>query len=187
MTETTIPTGGDPRQHGPAPENRRRLVVAAALLALSVALVGAYLILGGSGSTSTGPVPHVVRSPNSAVPSTPAPTRPLAGTPSAGAVVVRNPFLPLVVPAPAGPSAAVATGTGGSGAPATGTGAGSTGSGGTGPDIAGSPSPTPAVSGSPGPGTTGSGSTGSGVNGSSGSAGAAAPAAAVEGTPNFTG
>lgn len=174
MTETTIPTGGDPRQPGPAPENRRRLVIAAALLALSVALVGAYLILGGSGSTSTaGPVPHVVRSPNSAVPSTPAPTRPPAGTPSAGAVVVRNPFLPLVVPAPAGPSAPVATGTGGSGAPATGTGAGVTGTGGTGGTGGGTGAGTTAT-GSPGPGTTGS-------------AGAAAPAAAVDGTPNFTG
>lgn len=186
MTETTIPTGGDPRQPGPAPENRRRLVIAAALLALSVALVGAYLILGGSGSTSTaGPVPHV-RSPNSAVPSTRAPTRPPAGTPSAGAVVVRNPFLPLVVPAPAGPSAAVATGTGGSGAPATGTGAGVTGTGGTGGTSGGTGAGTTAT-GSPGPGTTGSGSIGSGVNGTSGSAGAAAPAAAVDGTPNFTG
>jgi len=171
VTDTTFAPAGAHGPPGPAPERRRRLVVGGALLALAVALVSGYLILGGSGSTSTaGPVPHVVRSPNSPVQSTPA-RPPTAAKPTPGAVVVRNPFLPLVAPPAAGTTATAAPGTAASATPATGTGAGSTGSGSTG-------------SGSTAGGTTGTGAT-SGTGGSGGDA--AKAAAAVDGTPNYTG
>lgn len=171
MTETTFPTAGGPEVPGPASEKRRRLVVAGVLLALAVALLGAYLLRGGQDNTSTaGPVPHVVRSPTAAVPTTPA--RSPAAKPSPSTLVVRNPFLPLVVPAPAGTAPDASSG---SGAPVTGTG--------TGADIAGSPSPGATTSGS-----TGTGSTGADATGGTGSdSGAAPPAAPVDGSPNFTG
>lgn len=163
MTDTTVSPAGGPGLPGSASDKRRRLISAGAVLALLVALLGAYLIRGGSGATSTaGPVPHGTRSPNSAVPTTRAPARPPAAKPSPAAVVARNPFLPLVAAAPAGATGDATSGTGGS---ATGT-TGTTGA-----------SPTPTVT--PDPGTT------SGTTGSDG--GAASPAAPVDGNPNFTG
>lgn len=167
MTETLASTGG-PDPTGPAAGKRRRLVVAGALLAVLVALMGAYLIRSGSGSATTAtPVPHVVRSPGPAVPAARAPAQPPTGSPSPGPAVARNPFLPLVVAAPA------ASTIGAGGSPAAGTGAGTTGTTGT---TGASPIPTA----SPGSGTGGAGTTGS-------DGGAATPAAPVDGTPNFTG
>lgn len=160
MTDTTVSPAGGPELPGSPSDNRRRLIFAGAVLALLVALLGAYLIRGGSGATSTaGPVPHGTRSPNSAVPTTRAPARPPAAKPPPAAVVARNPFLPLVAAAPAAAGGDATSGTSGSTTGTTGA------------------SPTATVS--PDPGTT------SGTTGSDG--GAAAPAAPVDGNPSFTG
>lgn len=165
MTETTLQPAGGPGLPGPAPDKRRRLVVAGAVLALAFALLGAHLLRGGSGGTpAAAPVPHAVRSPNPAVPPGPTPARSPAGKPAPVLPVARNPFLPLVVVASAGGTAV-----------GTDTGTGATGA-----------LPTPTAS--TGTDTTSSGSTSlAPTSGTTGNGSAASPAAPVEGNPNFTG